>query len=79
MERYPEPKYNPLAGDYGSIEADEYPYLQQAGDFIEKWTQTPLGGSPVEGLAEYLRGFGNDDDTQEKASRAFWAALDLMP
>lgn len=65
--------------DYGSITPDEYPLLHQAGDFLEKWTQTPLGDSPVEGLAEWLRGFGDKSEDKEKAERAFWAALDLMP
>ena len=64
--------------DLGSITPDEFPFLQRAGDFLDKWTQTPFG-SPVEGLADYLRGFGQDDDTQAKAERAFFAALDMMP
>jgi hypothetical protein len=82
MERYPEPKYNPLVGDYGSIEADEYPMLQGVGNWLDKNVQTPLDpllGRPFEGLSNYLRNFGTERDTGDRLMDAYGAALDIAP
>ena len=59
------------------IEPDEFPRLEQAANFLDKWTQTPIGPA-LEGVSAYLRGFGEDDSSTEKAKRAFGAALDIM-
>lgn len=60
-----------------TITPDEFPKLQQIGDFIDKFGQTPLGPA-FTGITDYLRGFGEDVDSKEKAKRALLAAIDLI-
>ena len=60
------------------ITADEFPRLEAAGDFLDKYAQTPLGPA-FEGISTYLRDFGREDKTgKQKAKAAFIAALDLI-
>jgi hypothetical protein len=72
-----QPSHDPYNTDYGTIEPDEFPMLQQAADSIDKWTETPLGLA-FEGITNYMRGFGDNADAKEKAKRAIFAALDLI-
>lgn len=60
------------------ITSDEFPNLEAAGDFLDKWATTPLGPA-FEGISKYLRDFGREDvDGKQRAKAAFIAALDLI-
>ena len=60
-----------------TITADEFPKLEAAADFLDKWGQTPIGPA-FEGISTYLRDFGRDLTGKQKAKNAFMAALDLI-
>ena len=60
------------------ITADEFPKLEAAADFLDKYGQTPIGPA-FEGISQYLRDFGREDmDAKERAKKAFMAALDVI-
>jgi hypothetical protein len=72
-----QPSHDPYNTDYGTIEPDEYPMLHQAGDFLEKYSDTPIGPM-LGGTADYLRNFGTDRTYWQRYKDAFGATLDFM-
>tara|TARA_R110002020_G_scaffold445445_1_gene657348 strand:- start:4061 stop:5047 length:987 start_codon:yes stop_codon:yes gene_type:complete len=63
--------------DYGSITPDEYPMLHRAGDFLEQYSDTPIGPM-LGGTADYLRNFGTERNNWQRYKDAVGAYMDFM-
>ena len=63
--------------DLGSITPDEFPRLQRAGDFLDQYSETPIGPL-LEGTSDYLRNFGTQRSAWDRYKDAFGAYTDFM-
>ena len=65
-------------GQQQTMQNEEYPMLENAANFIDKYTQTPIG-SPLEGTSNYLREFGRGDRNKtNKLLNALGLSLDFL-
>lgn len=64
-------------GQQQFMEIEETPWAENSANFIDKWTQTPIG-SPLEGTSNYLRNLGRKKSALSRAADSIGLGLDFF-